>query len=81
MLGYDSKEELFSINIPNQLYVSKKYRPSPKERNKLFETQFKKKNETTIWVEVSSRVIYNQEKPAYYEGIVRNIRVPSFFLN
>ena len=73
MLGYSSKEDLFSINIPNQLYVSKKDRPSPKERNKLFETQFKKKDGTTIWVEVSSRVIYDKEKPTCYEGIVRNI--------
>ncbi|MCL5070655.1 MAG: sensor domain-containing diguanylate cyclase, partial [Actinobacteria bacterium] len=73
MLGYRSKEELLSANIPNQIYVSKKYRPSPKERNKLFETQLKKKDGNTIWVEISSRVIYNQEKPAYYEGIVRNI--------
>jgi diguanylate cyclase (GGDEF)-like protein/PAS domain S-box-containing protein len=73
MLGYSSKEELFSINIPEQLYVSKKDRPTPKERNKLFETQLKKKDGTAIWVEISSRVIYNKEKPAYYEGIVRNI--------
>jgi len=73
MLGYDNKEELLSINILNQIYVSKKYRPSPKEKNKLFEAQLKKKDETTIWVEVSSRLIYEKEKPAYYEGIVRNI--------
>jgi diguanylate cyclase (GGDEF)-like protein/PAS domain S-box-containing protein len=73
MLGYNNKEELFSINIPNQLYVSKKDRPTPKERNKLFETQFKRKDGTIIWVEVSSRVIYNKDKPVYYEGIVRNI--------
>ena len=73
ILGYDNKEELLSINIPNQLYVLKKDRPTQKERNKLFETQFKKKDGTIIWVEVSSRVIYNQEKPTYYEGIVRNI--------
>jgi diguanylate cyclase (GGDEF)-like protein/PAS domain S-box-containing protein len=73
MLGYDNREELLSINIPNQLYVSKKDRPSPKERNKLFETQFKKKDGTVIWAEVSSRVIYNKEKPVYFEGIVRDI--------
>jgi diguanylate cyclase (GGDEF)-like protein/PAS domain S-box-containing protein len=73
MLGYSSKEELFSINIPEQLYVSKKDRPTPKERNKLFETQFKRKDGIIIWVEISSRVIYDKEKPAYYEGIVRNI--------
>jgi PAS domain S-box/diguanylate cyclase (GGDEF) domain len=73
ILGYDSKEELLSINIPKQLYVLKKDRPTPKERTKLFETQFKKKDGTIIWVEVSSRVMYNKDKPVYYEGIVRNI--------
>ncbi len=73
MLGYGSKEKLLSVNIPEQLYVSKKDRPTPKERSKLFETQFKKKDGTLIWVEVSSRVIYDQEKPVYCEGIVRNI--------
>jgi len=73
MLGYDSKEELLSKNIPDQIYVSKKYRPSPKYRNKIFETQLKKKDGSTIWVEISSKVIYEKEKPARYEGIVRNI--------
>ncbi|MCE5329432.1 diguanylate cyclase [bacterium] len=73
MLGYDSKEELLSKNIPNQIYFSKKYRPSPKNRNKIFETQLKKKDGNLIWVEISSRVIYEKEKPACYEGIVRNI--------
>ena len=73
ILGYGNKEELLSINIPNQLYVLKKDRPSPKKRNKLFETQLRKKNGTIIWVEISSRVIYNKDRPAYYEGIVRNI--------
>lgn len=73
MLGYDNKEELLSINILKQIYVSKKYRPSPKEKNKLFEAQLKKKDGTIIWVEVSSRLIYEKEKPVYYEGIVRNI--------
>jgi diguanylate cyclase (GGDEF)-like protein/PAS domain S-box-containing protein len=73
MLGYDNKEELLSVNILNQIYVSKKYRPSPKKKNKLFEAKLKKKDGITIWVEVSSRLIYEKEKPAYYEGIVRNI--------
>jgi len=73
MLGYDNKEELLSVNIPNQIYISKKYRSSLKEKNKLFEAQLKKKNGTLIWVEVSTRIIYKKEKPAYYEGIIRNI--------
>ena len=73
MLGYDNKVELLSINIPNQIYVSKKYRLPLKEKNELFEAQLKKKDGTLIWVEVSARVINKEEKPAYYEGIVRNI--------
>jgi diguanylate cyclase (GGDEF)-like protein/PAS domain S-box-containing protein len=73
MLGYKNREELFSVDFPNQLYISKKDRPSKKEKNALFETQFKKKDGTVIWVEVSSRIIYNKKNPAYYEGIVRNI--------
>jgi len=73
MLGYNNKEELLSINILNQIYISKKFRPSPKEKNKLFEAKLEKKDGTTIWVEVSSRLIYEREKPTYYEGIVRNV--------
>ncbi|MHB1377503.1 MAG: HD domain-containing phosphohydrolase [Candidatus Humimicrobiaceae bacterium] len=73
MLRYNSKKELFSINIPNQLYVSKKDRPTSGDRDRLFETQFKRKDGTIIWVEISSRVIYEKEKPANYEGIVRDI--------
>jgi len=73
MLGYDNKEELLSINIPNQIYISKRYRLSLREKNKLFEAQLKKKDGTPIWVEISARVIYKKEKPVYYEGIVRNI--------
>jgi len=73
MLGYSNKGELYNINIPYQLYVSKKSRPTSKERNRLFETQLKKKDGTIIWVEINSRVIFEREKPVYYEGIVRNI--------
>jgi diguanylate cyclase (GGDEF)-like protein/PAS domain S-box-containing protein len=73
MLGYTSKEELLSVNIPNQVYASKKYGPPPDKRNKLLETQFKKKDGTLIWVEVSSIVVYDKKKPAYYEGTVREI--------
>jgi len=34
-----------------------------------------KKDGSVIWAEVSSRIIYNEKKPAYYEGTVRNIMV------
>jgi len=73
MLGYDSKEELLKIDIPTQLYFRKEDRPDPDERNKIFETQFKKKDGSLITVEINPRVIYKEGRPAYYEGIVRDI--------
>ncbi len=74
MLGYSSKDELLSINIPNQLYISKKDRPSPGKREKPFEARFKKKDESKIWAEVSSRVVYDEAGNLFgYEGTVRDI--------
>ena len=74
MLGYSSKDELLSINIPNQLYLSKKDRPPPGKREKPFEARFKKKDGSKIWAEVSSRVVYDEAgNPSGYEGTVRDI--------
>jgi len=74
MLGYDNREELLSINIPNQLYLSKKDRPPPSKREKPFEARFKKKDGSKIWAEISSRVIYDAAgNPSGYEGTVRDI--------
>jgi len=73
MLGYDCKEELLAIDIPTQLYVRREDRPAPSKRDKIFETQLKKKDGTIITVEINSKVIYRNGKPVYYEGIVRDI--------
>ena len=73
MLGYDSKEDLMSIDIPTQLYVSKNDRPELKDRNKIFETKLKKKDTSIIYVEISCNVVNKDNKPAFYEGIVRDI--------
>ncbi len=73
ILGYNNKKELLSINIPKQLYVSAKDRPPPDKRTKPFETRLKKKDGTIIWVEISSKVIYEGNKPILYQGIVRDI--------
>ncbi|MFA5015702.1 MAG: HD domain-containing phosphohydrolase [Actinomycetota bacterium] len=73
MLGYDCKEELLAIDIPTQLYIKKEDRPAANKRNKIFETQLKKKDGSIITVEINSRVIYKNGKPVYYEGIVRDI--------
>ncbi len=73
ILGYSSKKDLLSINIPKQLYVSEKDRPPPNKRSRPFETRLRKKDGSIIWVEISSKVIYKNGAPAYYEGIVRDI--------
>ncbi|MGM0367021.1 MAG: PAS domain S-box protein [Actinomycetota bacterium] len=73
MLGYDSKEDLLRINIEKDLYVKKDYRPLPQERGEPFEAQLRKKDGTVFWAEISSKVVYIEGKPAYYEGIVRDI--------
>jgi diguanylate cyclase (GGDEF)-like protein/PAS domain S-box-containing protein len=73
MLGYSSKEELILKDIKKDIYYSEKDRPQFKEREKPFVTRFKKKDGNIIWVEISSRVVYEGSTPLYYEGIVRNI--------
>ena len=54
------------------LYFSLKDRPGFNRRNKMFETCLKKKDGSKIYVEISPRVIYENGKPKYYEGIVRD---------
>lgn len=73
MLGYDSKKELLSINVKEKLYVLERDRPGPDERGRPFEVRFNRKDSSIIWAEVASRTIYVKGKPAYYEGIVRDV--------
>jgi len=73
MLGYPSKKELLSVDIKKDLYCSEKDRPSHNNRKKPFKVHLKRKDDSKIWVEVSSKVIYDNGKPTSYEGIVRNI--------
>ncbi|MCL5771419.1 MAG: diguanylate cyclase [Actinobacteria bacterium] len=73
MLGYKNKEELMKVDIPSQLYFAKNDRPEINERDKTFCTKLKKKNGTVIDVEISSRVVREDDKPLFYEGIVRDI--------
>lgn len=73
MLGYDNKEELIKIDIPTQLYARQEDRPKSDKRNRVFETRLKKKDGSVIDVEISSKVIYENDKPSFYQGIVRDI--------
>jgi len=73
MLGYENKEELMRIDIPTQLYVSKNDRPEHTKRDRVFETKLKRKDGSVIYVGISSRVVYKNNKPTFYEGVVRDI--------
>ncbi|MGM0366377.1 MAG: diguanylate cyclase [Actinomycetota bacterium] len=73
MLGYRNKKELMAIDIEKDLYVSANDRPGPDQRNRTFKTRLKSKDGSIIDVEISSRVIYEEGSPKYYQGIVRNI--------
>ncbi|MBE3092512.1 MAG: GGDEF domain-containing protein, partial [Chloroflexi bacterium] len=73
ILGYSSKEELLSINIPEQFYVSEKDMLTPYKRAKSFESRLKKKDGSIIWLEIVSRVIYDGSNAVCYEGIVKDI--------
>ncbi len=74
MLGYESKEDLLSISIPEDVYVSESDRPDATRRNKIFRNLFKRKNGCQISVEINSRVFFDEKgKPLYYENIIRDI--------
>jgi len=73
MLGYKSKDELMSIDIKKELYISEDERPGPDKRNRIFETRLRKKDGSIMNAEISSKVISDNGKPKYYQGIVRDI--------
>ncbi|MBM3705725.1 MAG: diguanylate cyclase [Actinobacteria bacterium] len=71
ILGYSSKEELLRINTFD-LYCNKNDRPDFNSRNKTFSSCLKRKDGIKIQVEISPRVVFENGKPLYYEGIVRD---------
>ena len=74
MLGYESKEDLLSISIPKDVYVSESDRPGATQRNRIFRTLFKKKDSARISVEINSWVFFDEKgEPVYYENIIRDI--------
>jgi PAS domain S-box-containing protein len=73
MLGYESREELLSTDIPEDIYHLESERHTKDERNTVHVNRVKKKNGTPIWIESSSSVISNHNGSVIYEGIVRDI--------
>lgn len=79
MLGYPDRAALFAVNIL-ELYVNpldrKRWQSSLTQKTDLhfFETQFYRRDGTTIWVENSVGLVNDQpESIPYYEGILKDI--------
>jgi PAS domain S-box-containing protein len=73
MFGYESREELLSVDIPHDVYTSEADRPTKDERGTVHLNRVRRKDGTQIWIESSSRVISNHNGSSVYEGIVRDI--------
>lgn len=76
ILGYKNKEELLSKSNTKHIYCSKEDRLSIdniNEKDRIFETCLKKKDGTKIYVEVSSKLVFDEDGDSYFGGIVRNI--------
>jgi diguanylate cyclase (GGDEF)-like protein/PAS domain S-box-containing protein len=71
ILGYASRKQLLKVNTKN-LYFNREDRPDFNDRNRVFGTCLKKMDGSKIYVEISSRVLYRNGRPVYYEGIVRD---------
>ena len=77
MLGYDSKEELMSIDIKTQLYFDSSDRESvilQEEEKELGIYRLRKKDGSQLWVEDHGWLTIDKTKNIlYHEGIVRDI--------
>ncbi|MEJ5244141.1 MAG: ABC transporter substrate binding protein [Bacteroidota bacterium] len=79
MLGYESLEELKSVYIPEDLYVSPEEREAVKQRSAMFSSsvdiyRLKRKDGTIIWVEDHPRYIKDENgNIIFHEGICRDI--------
>ncbi|PHS53857.1 MAG: hypothetical protein COB01_03825 [Lutibacter sp.] len=77
MLGYDSKEELFEIDIKKDLYFDIKDREFEKpeesqETNAMFE--MRKKDGSSIWVADSGKIITDDNgEILFHEGTLRDV--------
>ncbi|MDD5622819.1 MAG: diguanylate cyclase [Actinomycetota bacterium] len=72
IMGYDNKEELLLTSVPDKFYTSHDD-DIFLSNNVINETIISKKDGSMINVEINSSVIYEKTKPAYIQGIVRDI--------
>ena len=83
MLAYDSKEELMSIDIKNQLYFEIADRESVVLKEKQEQKgiyRMKKKDGSEIWVEDHGWLNYDEKtETLYHEGIMRDITQRKYY--
>ena len=77
MLGYNSKEELFAVDIKNDLYIKDSDRNNV-TLNELSQElaifQLRKKDKSLIWVEDHGWYSFNElGEISYHEGIIRDV--------
>lgn len=77
MLGYNSKEELYKIDIKKELYFQEEDRESAALTEKLEEMavfRLRKKDGSEIWVEDHGRHVLDEEgNVLYHEGVMRDV--------
>lgn len=77
ILGYESKEELLSIDIKTELYFAEEERESAELVEKLEEMavfRLKRKDGSEIWVEDHGRHVLDDDgNILYHEGTLRNV--------
>ncbi len=81
MLGYESFEDLtaFVTDVSLQLYVNTEDRRRLlrilEQRKTVlgFETRYRRKDESPVWVRLNMRAAFHGEDLAYYEGIVEDV--------
>jgi PAS domain S-box-containing protein len=78
MLGYDSLEELKSVYLPTDIYVSESERENSSENSEFIDRtehyRLKKKDGRIIWIEDNARYIKDNEGTVLYqEGLCKDI--------
>jgi PAS domain S-box-containing protein/putative nucleotidyltransferase with HDIG domain len=73
IFGYDSKDEMMKHSIPKQIYKHERDRLTPDKRNRPFVLELKRKDGSYFWAEVNSITVFEDRKPKYYQGVVRDI--------
>jgi PAS domain S-box-containing protein len=77
IFGYDSKEELLSIDIKSQLYVDPEDRDRGTEEEKetgIATVRLRRKDGSVIWIEDRGYYIYGDDgEILYHEGILRDV--------